>query len=137
MHHDQEAGKLKLQAYKKTSEYKAKQAEYSAEKRKTETWKERTRRNARASRARLKAEVIAAYGGRCSCTGCNISEPKFLTLDHRNNDGAEHRKKVKAGAAVWLWAKRNSYPDSLRLLCWNCNCGRQWNGGLCPHLEKL
>jgi hypothetical protein len=137
MYRDREAGKLKLQAYKKTPEYKAKQAEYSAEKRKTEAWKKRTRFNARASRALLRSEVIAAYGGKCSCPGCDIVDPRFLTLDHKDNDGAEHRKQLKAGSAVYLWAKRNGYPNSLRLLCWNCNCARQTNGGVCPHLIKI
>jgi hypothetical protein len=135
MYRDREAGKLKLQAYKKTAEYKAKQAEYSAEQRKTETWKERTRRNARVYRAKIRAEVIAAYGGKCSCPRCDVTDSRFLTLDHVNNDGARHREQVKAGAQVYLWAKRNGYPDSLRVYCWNCNCGRQWNGGVCPHLQ--
>jgi len=24
-------------------------------------------------------------------------------------------------------------PDTLRFLCYNCNCGRQRLGGVCPH----
>jgi hypothetical protein len=111
--------------YKQSETYKAKQATYSAEQRKTETWKERTRRNAREYRAKIRAEVIAAYGSKCSCSGCDIVDPRFLTLDHVNDDGAEHRKLLNAGSQVYLWAKRNGYPDSLRLFCWNCNCARQ------------
>jgi hypothetical protein len=32
--------------------------------------------------------------------------------------------------------QRDRFPnDVLRLLCFNCNCGRAKNGGICPHEE--
>lgn len=79
--------------------------------------------------ARLKLEAIEAYGGQCQC--CGESNPKFLTLDHINSDGAEHRR--NDGGNIWNYVKRNNYPSDLQLLCWNCNCGRYYNGGVCPH----
>jgi hypothetical protein len=39
----------------------------------------------------LRAELIAAYGGRCAC--CGESESIFLDLDHVNNDGKEDRQR--------------------------------------------
>ena len=24
-------------------------------------------------------------------------------------------------------------PDTIQILCFNCNCGRARNGGICPH----
>ena len=33
--------------------------------------------------------VLDHYGRACSC--CGETEPAFLTIDHVNNDGAEHR----------------------------------------------
>ncbi len=37
--------------------------------------------------------VWAHYGQRCAC--CGETEPAFLAIDHVNNDGNVHRKKVK------------------------------------------
>jgi hypothetical protein len=94
---------------------------------------ERSRRNAKANRAKVRAWVVEQYGGRCSCPNCPETNTKFLTLDHINNDGNQHRKIVKH--AIYTWAKTNNCPPTLRLLCWNCNSGRQYNGGICPHEE--
>lgn len=33
------------------------------------------------------------------------------------------------------WLARHKYPEGFQLLCWNCNCGRAINGGICPHEE--
>lgn len=81
---------------------------------------------------RIKNEVILAYGGKCAC--CGEIEQQFLTLDHKNNDGATHRKEIgilRGGAPMWDWAQKNGYPDTLDLMCYNCNCGRRL--GICPH----
>ncbi|MGW0064777.1 hypothetical protein ACWDTT_33240 [Streptosporangium sandarakinum] len=89
----------------------------------------------RASKRRIKADVIAAYGGKCSC--CGESTPEFLTLDHINNDGAAHRKELglRTGHSTWSWARRNNYPDILQLLCWNCNSAKGAYG-YCPHRQS-
>lgn len=84
-----------------------------------------------------KRDVIIRYGGVCACCGeANIG---FLILDHVNNDGAEHRKSLghgKSSSKIYRWAQINGYPDVLQVLCMNCNCGKQWNGGVCPHEEE-
>lgn len=84
-------------------------------------------------RAKLRKEVHGAYGDKCQC--CGEQNTKFLTLDHINNDGASHRKTLTSngGAALLRWAIKNNYPHSLQLLCYNCNCGRFRNDGVCPH----
>jgi len=87
----------------------------------------------RAFKDRVRAEVRAAYGDACAC--CGETEPEFLTLDHVNNDGAEHRRdgKVRTGYSTWAFAKREGFPDWLQLLCWNCNSAKgAW--GECPHV---
>ena len=33
----------------------------------------------------------------------------------------------------YLWLKRNNFPPGYQVLCWNCNCGRSINNGICPH----
>ncbi len=42
---------------------------------------------------RLKDDIYKAYGGYV-CTCCGETRELFLTLDHINNDGAEHRKQL-------------------------------------------
>lgn len=85
----------------------------------------------RASLRRIKARIISAYGGRCEC--CGETEHAFLTIDHINNDGARHRQEIKT-TRLYVWLERHGYPkDGFRLLCFNCNCGRRVNGGICPH----
>lgn len=81
--------------------------------------------------ARLKREVVAGYGGECSC--CGESEIKFLSVDHVNRDGSEHRKRYGArGAPFYRWIKRSNFPTTLRILCYNCNCAIGFSG-YCPH----
>lgn len=81
---------------------------------------------------RLRHEAILAYGGyRCAC--CGEEEPLFLTLDHVNNDGSKQRRRFGSGSRFYLRLRRNGYPPGCQVLCYNCNCGRHRNGGVCPH----
>lgn len=83
----------------------------------------------------IKAEVIDAYGSKCEC--CGESELGFLTLDHKNNDGKKQRASITLHASnFYIWLMKNDFPDNLglRVLCANCNIGRQHNGGTCPHI---
>lgn len=85
---------------------------------------------ARAHRARLKWVVFQAYGGqKCSC--CGETNFDFLTIDHINGGGCQHLKSLNG--KLYDWLKRNNFPAGYRVLCWNCNCGRRINGGICPH----
>jgi len=77
----------------------------------------------------MKAEVVAAYGGYCKC--CGESAHEFLTIDHVNGGGSQHRKQV--GSQFYSWLKRQGFPkEGYRLLCMNCNfaIGKY---GSCPH----
>jgi len=47
----------------------------------------------------------------------------MLTLDHINDDGAEHRKKLKK--SVYLWIIENNYPPGFQDLCWNHNIRKE------------
>lgn len=83
---------------------------------------------------RLQDEAIRGYGGyRCAC--CGETEPLFLTLDHINNDGQEHRKKVKnwSGAGMYKWIIKHNFPPIFQVYCFNCNLGKRRNHGICPH----
>lgn len=85
--------------------------------------------------AQLRETVIAHYGGRCVC--CGETHIEFLTLDHVNGDGAKMRREVHGSTAprFYLWVIRNGYPETIQVLCMNCNWGRARNGGVCPHKE--
>lgn len=82
----------------------------------------------------LKAEAYAAYGGYV-CVCCGETQPAFLSIDHVNNDGNTHRKKLGRGNLIYRWLKVNGYPKTFQVLCMNCNFGKRMNGGICPHVE--
>lgn len=79
----------------------------------------------------LRWKIIQHYGPFCKCCGETIHA--FLTLDHANRDGAELRRKGLSGMTLLYWIIRNDYPNSIQVLCYNCNCGREKHGGTCPH----
>lgn len=88
-----------------------------------------------------KEKIFEVYGKRCAC--CGESNEMFLTVDHVNNDGCKHRRttnkqglNVHAGNFMYKWIVENNFPNTIQLLCWNCNCGRYRNGGVCPHKQK-
>ena len=86
--------------------------------------------------AKLKFDVISHYGGKnpkCKC--CNEKNLAFLTIDHINGNGKEHRKQIRK--MIYSWLKLQNYPKGFQVLCFNCNCGRSINKGICPHkLQK-
>lgn len=93
---------------------------------------ERARQVSKDSSARrrtaLKAEMIAVYGGGCTC--CGEKEPLFMAMDHVNG---RTPGEIKTGAWAWGHAKKQGWPDTYTVLCHNCNLGRQFNNGVCPH----
>lgn len=87
---------------------------------------------ARAKHAALRNQVLEGYGGMCAC--CDEWIPDFLTLDHVQNDGANERKASDYNLmALYRRLIKEGFPLEYQLLCWNCNCGRAKNGGVCPH----
>lgn len=94
----------------------------------------------KAKKQRVKDAVFGAYGGyRCAC--CGETEPKFLSIDHINNDGAQWRKdtlgsRLATGWRTYQWLQKHSFPAGYQVLCMNCNFGKRMNGGTCPHQLK-
>lgn len=96
-----------------------------------EKYREIQRERGKATRARVRAEMVAAYGGRCACASCPETNPAFLTLDHVNGDGKAHR--VRVGSHTYNDLRKRGWPrDGFRLLCWNCNAMTRY-GRTCPH----
>ncbi len=90
------------------------------------------RKQLTARRLLNRIEVYKAYGG-ASCACCGEDRLPFLTLDHVENDGAKERKIHRTPETLYRHLARNNYPPGYQVLCWNCNCGRAMNGGVCPH----
>jgi hypothetical protein len=88
-------------------------------------------------RFKLRLEVLSHYGGTPpSCICCGEQLLSFLTLDHINNDGKEHRKQmgVWGGSATYKWLKQHGYPDNIQVLCMNCNFSKAHNKEhICEH----
>lgn len=94
-------------------------------------------------RYRLRMKVLIHYGGnppKCSCRGCNETKIKFLTIDHIEGGGTQHRKQLSLGnlgrgRILYQWLKNNNFPEGYQVLCYNCNQGRAHNNGICPHIK--
>lgn len=99
--------------------------------------KDRQAEWARADSLAARKIVFDHYGWRCAC--CCESESRFLTLDHKNGDGAKQRRAENGngrnvnGGAVYRRIIKANFPDDLQVHCWNCNVAKQFNGGVCPH----
>jgi hypothetical protein len=96
--------------------------------------RERLIAHTRAWRAEVDAKLREIYGSVCAC--CGETEPAFLTIDHVNGDGAEDRKKHDGHRQLRFWLSQQPKLPGYRMLCWNCNCGRRLNNGVCPHEEN-
>lgn len=98
----------------------------------------RVREAQRNSCRRARYQMIVEYGGKCAC--CGENRPQFLTLDHVNGNGAEHRREITGkrsggGYTIALWLRAHGWPkDGYQLLCWNCNCARGFSGYCHPQL---
>lgn len=79
-------------------------------------------------------KVLDHYGNKCAC--CGEKEPDFLTIDHINGDGWEHRRREPSAAkGMYQWLLSHKYPDGFQLLCYNCNCAKG-HYGVCPHQRE-
>ncbi len=85
---------------------------------------------------KLKNTIFDHYG---TCQCCGENNRYFLTIDHANNDGAEHRRKNRqsGGCNFYRWIIRNNFPKDLQSYCYNCNLAKAASGlGFCPHKIK-
>ena len=96
----------------------------------------KTHRTSLAWHYKYQAVVFDHYGKRCNC--CGETNPIFLTIDHINGrDGTP--EKGQSGYSVVSRVARSIIKGEprtdIQILCYNCNCGRYRNGGICPHKE--
>lgn len=85
-------------------------------------------------RFNLKKQIVSMYGGKCSC--CGEKEIKFLTIEHIDKNGAQHRRELGGSKNVHNWIIKNGYPKNMDVLCFNCNAASFYYGE-CPHKKSL
>lgn len=88
----------------------------------------------REKRLELRKFIISHYGGKCDCCGETIFE--FLSFDHRDGGGRKHRKGFSNAVAFFRWIINNDFPDTIRILCHNCNQSLG-SYGYCPHNKTV
>lgn len=88
-------------------------------------------------RVEIKKEVFTHYcEGEPKCQKCGFSDIRALTIDHKNGDGAKHRKDLKA-CKLYPWLKRNKYPEGFQVLCMNCQFIKKFeNKEHSPRIEE-
>lgn len=58
------------------------------------------------------------------CKICKQKDIRYLTIDHINAGGYEHRKKNKisgCGTTFYRWLIKNGFPNGFQVLCIACN----------------
>jgi len=90
------------------------------------------------SSRKLRSVVLSHYGGgKIECVCCSEKQFDFLTLDHVNDDGyRDEVKKTYRGKKYYKYLIEHDFPSNLQTFCWNCNCGKARNGGVCPHSKQ-
>ena len=90
--------------------------------------KEQRAESRRRKRTALRRNAIEAYGGACAC--CQETTYEFLTIDHINGGGRQHR--ISLNGNFYRWLNRNNFPGGFQVLCYNCNCCKGAYGA-CVH----
>lgn len=91
-------------------------------------------------RLKQKIQVYNHYSNydiKCNC--CGEKQIEFLTLDHINNDGSQHKKEnnISGGHKMREWIIKNNFPPGFQILCWNCNCAKGVDlENICPHQRQ-
>jgi len=79
----------------------------------------------------IRVKCLTHYSdGMLACVCCGESNYEFLTIDHINGGGKEHKRKL--GGGFYPWLIKNNYPSGFRTLCMSCNFAYGLFG-YCPH----
>jgi hypothetical protein len=87
-------------------------------------WKNRDKINLRLREYRkaIRQRGMDALGNKC--VYCGRINPKILSFGHINNDGNEHRRRLRNPDAVYRdWDKRGWPKDEVEIQCYNYNLG--------------
>lgn len=70
------------------------------------------------------AVVNVLTDGEGTCRSCGQGDIDVLNVDHIENNGMEHRKKVPT-SSILRWIIQNDYPSGFQILCANCNLKKE------------
>ncbi len=71
---------------------------------------------------RYKSEALTHYSnGSLACVRCGFEDIRALSIDHIKGGGLVHYNSM-TGRNIYLWLKKNNYPEGYQTLCMNC----QW-----------
>jgi hypothetical protein len=95
---------------------------------------ETVKRGRKRHRTKAKKLVYDALGYACVC--CGEENQAFLTIDHINGTGKEHRRIIgRTPQALYEAIRKEGFPkEKYRVLCMNCNWATRF-GQICPHQE--
>lgn len=109
-------------------------------------WKQRNpeksaalvRESSRKYRAKLKNQIMAAYGGSSPCCACcGETHREFLAVDHIHGGGNKHRREIGTlGWDFYKWLVDHKFPEGFQLLCHNCNFAKSHGACVCPHQKE-
>jgi hypothetical protein len=131
---------LYMREYAKTETgiaYKKSHAEYAKEWRKNN--KEKSKATQQRAYQNMRLEALTHYANPLQCACCGENNIVFLSIDHINGNGADHRRELEAelgyypgGNNLPYWLKKNNWPEGFQILCYNCNFAKRQDGE-CPH----
>ena len=108
-----------------SAEYKEYIKKYNKEYRNKEGQKDKKNKKTREARSLLRLEILNHYSNESLvCCRCGYGDVRALDLDHKENNGGDHRKAIgRRGATYDIYAqlKRDGFPDGYQVLCRNCN----------------
>jgi hypothetical protein len=67
-----------------------------------------------------KLEAFNCYGG-AICINCGEKHLEFLSINHIERCGGKLRKENSGLKNIYLWLKRNDYPEGYNVMCMSCN----------------
>lgn len=78
-------------------------------------------------------KVLSYYSnGKFECVCCGENTLEFLTINHIDGGGRQHKKST--GGHIYEWLIRNEFPEGFNVLCMNCNFADGMYG-VCPHVK--
>lgn len=85
---------------------------------------EEQKQQTRSKRRQQKLAVLKYYSKSevPTCQSCGFKDVRALTIDHINNNGAEHRKMLgsRASDKMHRWLIAEGFPEGFQVLCSNC-----------------
>jgi hypothetical protein len=91
---------------------------------------DKSRKTTKRCNLKTKKEVMSHYSsnGVPHCNICGVTNLQYLTIDHINGDGREHREKNGLqGSKIYHWLRKNDYPTDFQVLCYNHNMAKRHN----------